>query len=85
MRTTIPRWFHLDLDVLSTAALPAVDYQQPGGLGWDELSLLATTALQGEPAGWDVTIYNRDLDPERFHARRITRFLGTAIGAAADR
>ena len=24
-------WLHVDLDVLSTAALPAVDYQQPGG------------------------------------------------------
>ena len=27
-----PRWwFHLDLDVLSTKSLSAVDYQQPGG------------------------------------------------------
>ncbi|MEX0817778.1 MAG: arginase family protein [Gaiellales bacterium] len=80
-----PWWFHLDLDVLSTDALPAVDYPQPGGLEWNELSLVATTALQGEPAGWDVTIYNPDLDPERIHARRIVRFLGAAIGAAADR
>jgi arginase len=79
-----PWWFHLDLDVLSTDALPAVDYPQPGGLGWNELSLVATTALQGEPAGWDVTIYNPDLDPERVHAQRIVRFLGAVIGAAAD-
>lgn len=86
-RSSLPAawWFHLDLDVLSTDALPAVDYPQPGGLGWDGLSLVATTALQGGPGGWDITIYNPDLDPERIHPRRILRFLGAAIGAAADR
>lgn len=74
-----PWWFHLDLDVLSTQALPAIDYPQPGGLGWDELSLLATTALREEPAGWDVTIYNPDLDPDRTHADRIIAFLAAAF------
>ena len=74
-----PWWFHLDLDVLSTQALPAVDYPQPGGLGWDELVAVATTALGADPRGWDVTIYNPDLDPERVHARRIIRFIGSVI------
>jgi arginase len=74
-----PWWFHLDLDVLSTEALPAIDYPQPGGLGWNELSVVVTTALGAYPAGWDVTIYNPDLDPERIHARRIVRFIRSAI------
>ena len=74
-----PWWFHLDLDVLSTEALPAVDYQQPGGLGWDELLLVATTALEGGPLGWDVTIYNPDLDPDHTHARRIVQFVASVI------
>jgi arginase len=74
-----PWWFHLDLDVLSTEALPAVDYRQPGGLGWDELLLVATTALEGGPLGWNVTIYNPDLDPDRAHARRIVRFIASVI------
>jgi arginase len=74
-----PWWFHLDLDVLSTEALPAIDYPQPGGLGWDELVVVATTALRADPRGWDVTIYNPDLDPTRVHARRIVRFLGSVI------
>ena len=74
-----PWWFHLDLDVLSTQALPAVDYPQPGGLGWDELAVVATTALSAAPRGWDVTIYNPDLDPTRVHARRIVRFMGSVI------
>lgn len=74
-----PWWFHLDLDVLSTAALPAVDYPQPGGLGWEELASVATTALTADPRGWDITIYNPDLDPGRIHARRIVRFIGSVV------
>jgi arginase len=74
-----PWWFHLDLDVLSTQALAAIDYPQPGGLGWDELEVVASTAMRADPRGWDVTIYNPDLDPERVHARRIVRFIGSVI------
>jgi arginase len=80
-----PWWFHLDLDVLSAEALPAIDYSQPGGLGWNELSLVVTTALGGNPTGWDITIYNPDLDPKRIHARRIVRFIGSAIEEASGR
>jgi arginase len=78
-----PWWFHLDLDVLSTQALPAIDYPQPGGLSCDELAAVATVALGADPRGWDVTIYNPDLDPERFHARRIIRFIGSVIERVA--
>src|SRR5262245_11866002 len=74
-----PWWFHLDLDVLSTQALPAIDYPQPGGLGWGELESVASTAMSADPRGWDITIYNPDLDPERVHARRIVRFIGSVI------
>lgn len=74
-----PWWFHLDLDVLSTSALPAIDYPQAGGLGWGELEVVAATAMEAEPIGWDVTIYNPDLDPERTHASRIVRFIETAV------
>jgi arginase len=80
-----PWWFHLDLDVLSTAALPAVDYRQEGGLGWDELDAAASAALGAGPVGWDVTIYNPDMDPGLVHARRIVRFLGSMARALRDR
>jgi len=79
-----PWWFHLDLDVLSTQALPAIDYPQPGGLDWDELAAVATTALGASPRGWDVTIYNPDMDPTRVHARRIVRFLGSVVEHVRD-
>jgi arginase len=74
-----PWWFHLDLDVLSTEALPAVDYPQPGGLGWEGLASVTTTGLRANPRGWDITIYNPDLDPERIHARRIVRCIGSVV------
>ena len=38
-------WLHVDLDVLSTDSLPAVDYPQPGGLNWEQLEKLTATAL----------------------------------------
>jgi arginase len=78
-------WLHLDLDVLSTEALPAIDYPQEGGLSWDELEIVATTALAAGPVGWDVTIYNPDLDPTGTHAERIVAFLGAAAGALRAR
>jgi len=74
-----PWWFHLDLDVLSTEALPAVDYGQDGGMGWEELGVVAATALQAGAVGWDVTIYNPDMDPQRTHARRIVGFLASSV------
>ena len=78
-----PWWFHLDLDVLSTEALTAVDYAQPGGIGWNELEAVATTAMGAGPRGWDITIYNPDLDPERVRARRIVRFIGSVFEQAS--
>ncbi|MGH3312864.1 MAG: arginase family protein [Streptomyces sp.] len=70
-------WLHVDLDVLSTDALPAVDYPQPGGLTWPELTALTTTALRAPDClGMTVCIYNPDLDPGLEHARRITDHLG---------
>lgn len=65
-------WLHIDLDVLSTESLPAVDYQQPGGLNWEQLKLLGKTAMSHSAiAGCDVTIYNPDMDQDGRFARRI--------------
>jgi arginase len=70
-------WFHVDLDVLSTAALPAVDYPQDGGLGWEHLEEIAATALDTSGCvGVSLCIYNPDLDPDGRHARRIVSFAG---------
>ena len=73
-----PWWLHVDLDVLSSEALPAVDYLQPGGLSWAELETVATTALAHPGCvGLTVTIYSPDLDPDGRHAARIAAFFAT--------
>jgi arginase len=73
-------WLHVDLDVLSTASLAAVDYRQPGGLGWDELGELTGRAL-ADPGclGWSVVIYNPDLDDDGSGARDIVSYITTVL------
>jgi arginase len=69
-------WLHVDLDVLSSEALSAVDYPQPGGLTWEQLTTICKTATANPSlAGMDVTIYNPDLDPGHKHAPRIVQFI----------
>jgi arginase len=68
-------WLHIDLDVLTTDALPAVDYPQPGGLSWIQLEDLSTAALSvGGCLGASVVIYNPDLDGGAY-ADRIVAFV----------
>ncbi|AUI60231.1 arginase family protein [Amycolatopsis sp. BJA-103] len=71
-------WLHIDLDVLSSDALDAVSYPQPGGLSWDQLGELATAAL-GEPGcvGITVCVYDPDRDPDGTGARRIVDWFGS--------
>jgi arginase len=69
-------WLHVDLDVLATRELSAVDYPQPGGLSWQQLRDLTAAALAVPGCvGWTVAIYNPDLDPDRSGARRILDYL----------
>jgi len=76
-------WLHLDLDVLRTAELPAVDYPQPGGLGWDELLTIARRALASPRCfGCSMAIYNPDLDPDRTSAARIVGFAADLTASA---
>ena len=77
-------WLHLDLDVLSVAAMPAVDYHLPGGLRWNELAALLQP-LTASPAmlGMDVTIYNPSLDPGRSLAPMIVELLRDVLAIHA--
>jgi arginase len=73
-------WLHVDLDVLSTESLAAVDYRQPGGLNWAALSSLTAAALRSPGIiGWDITIYNPNLDDGGTGATRIVRYVGDAF------
>lgn len=70
-------WLHVDLDVLSADALPAVDYPQPAGLTWSQLESLTSTALRAPGCvGITLCIFNPALDPDTLHAGRIVEYLG---------
>jgi len=80
-----PWWLHIDLDVLSTDSLAAVDYPQPGGLSWPELEEVVAEAVGvSRPVGMNVTIYNPDLDPGLATAPRIVAFVTTVARLLAD-
>jgi arginase len=74
-------WRHTELDILSADEFAAGgvgpdDALLPGGLRWNELTEVVSAALRaGGCAGWSVTIYNPNLDPDGSEARRIVRFV----------
>jgi arginase len=77
-------WLHIDLDVLDSreyaACGAASDPTMPGGLSWDHLALVASTALNApECRGWSIGVYNTDLDPSGTEARRIVAFVNAAV------
>jgi arginase len=74
-------WLHIDLDVLARSDFAACgapgEVSLAGGLTWQQLTQVAAPALQGAGcAGWSISIYNPDLDPDRSAARRIVEFVG---------
>ena len=72
-------WLHLDLDVLSASALPAVDYADERGLSWEQLGELLGVALSSpQLIGASVVILNPTLDTEGAGARRVVRLLADA-------
>lgn len=74
-----PAWLHLDLDALDEAALPAVTYPQPHGLGWDAFVALARPLLASDAlVGVSVADFNPDLDEDGAHARRVVEALAEA-------
>ncbi|CAM4337591.1 arginase family protein [Nocardia ninae] len=83
-RRGFPWWLHVDLDVLSTAAMPAVDYPQPGGLDWPDLIAITSAAIQPGCVGMTLTIYNPDLDRGGLQAQRIVSYLADALAATPE-
>ena len=75
-----PAWLHLDLDALDEAALPAVSYPQPRGLGWDAFVALARPLLASDAlVGCSVADFNPDLDEDGTDARRVVDALASAL------
>jgi arginase len=73
-------WIHIDADVLDDAVMPAVDYRNPGGLSWDELTEVVVAAMaSGSARGLDLTIFNPSLDPDGAIADRVVQFLADVL------
>jgi arginase len=73
-------WLHVDLDVLSSGSLAAVDYRQPGGLGWEELErLCAYLFSHAQCTGASIAIYNPALDPTREEAAKVVEFAARLV------
>jgi len=73
-------WIHLDADVLDYKIMPAVDYQQPGGLQWEELIIMLKLLMKsGKAAGITITIFNPKLDPDGSIASRFVRSIAEGL------
>lgn len=79
-------WLHVDLDVLdpdvfAAQGLPDVP-DDPGGLTWERLTRVLTTAVGvGDAVGWSVTIDDPEQDPGSDDARRIVRLVSDVVAA----
>jgi arginase len=57
-------WIHVDMDVLATEWMPAVDSPETGGMTPQELSTLLKVAANSDRCvGMEITIYDPTLDP----------------------
>ncbi len=78
-------WIHVDVDVLDSVIMPAVDSLQPDGLSYAELAELVTPLLRSDRAvGLELTIFDPDLDPDGSQAAKLVDEL-VALFVAAGR
>ncbi len=69
-------FIHLDVDILDSTLMPAVDSPQPGGLEPDELvALLRPLVHHPRALGLEVTIYDPALDGNRVWGRLLVDVL----------
>jgi len=66
-------WVHLDVDVLDSSVMPAVDSPEPNGIDFEDLTtLLRTLCASPKVAGLEVAIFDPDLDESGNLASRLT-------------
>jgi arginase len=69
-------WVHVDMDVLATKWMSAVDSPEPGGMTPHELSTVLKAAVKSERCiGMELTIYDPTLDPSGSGADLIVNML----------
>jgi arginase len=69
-------WLHVDLDVIDSTLMPAVDSPENCGLNWSEFdSALGAFLRDPKLVGLNIGIFDPELDPTGEHARRIATIL----------
>jgi arginase len=73
-------WVHFDTDVLADDVNPAVDYRLPGGLSFEQCTLLLAEIFRSvNVIGMSVTIFNPVRDHDGTIAGRITECIAEVI------
>lgn len=73
-------WIHVDLDVVDSAEMPAVDCPEPDGPSFSVITAMLRGLLASpQCVGIEVTIYDPDLDPSGIYADRIVGCLTQAF------
>lgn len=75
-------WLHVDLDVLTTADMPAVDYPQPRGLTWAQLhEATRLLVLDQDFCGLSIAVLNPSLDSDGTAVAATVEWLHTVLAA----
>lgn len=77
-------FIHVDADSLSDDIMPAVEYRIPDGLSWDELRRTLQIAMSsGRAVGFEITVYDPNLDKDGSSARGLVDTISAALGSSA--
>jgi arginase len=83
-RQTAGFWIHLDMDVVDSSQMSAVDSPERNGPTFEQIgSLLRPLLAHPKCAGMEVTIYDPDLDPSGTGAQQTVDCLVKAFAPAA--
>jgi arginase len=73
-------WLHVDVDVIDSRRMPAVDSPQPGGLEFAEfVDIIRLVRHSGLLAGCDITIFDPTRDPDGVYARALSTALAKGL------
>ena len=71
-------WMHVDVDVLDSQIMPAVDSLQPDGLSWNELAEIISGAFETTfVCGMTVCIFDPSLDTDQSLSQTLARNIAT--------
>lgn len=79
-------WLHVDVDVLDSAIMPAVDAPSPGGIAFAELELLIAGLVNTQDClGMELTIFDPDHDPQGAYATELVETLVAGLSPLLPR